>query len=171
MDISADLTEMSKTSVAIVSAGIKSILDIGKTLEYLETMGIPVVTLGQDEFPSFYSVKSGQRSPLRMDSIGDIAAMMHAKWNLGLEGSILVANPVPTEFEVPMEKMEVHISAALTAAEDLGIKGKDVTPFLLKYLTDHTRGESLESNIALIRHNAEIGAALAKSYSGKMTAG
>ncbi|MCE3281287.1 MAG: pseudouridine-5-phosphate glycosidase [Chitinophagaceae bacterium] len=165
MDISADLTEMAHTSVAVVSAGVKSILDIGLTLEYLETQGIPVVTFGQDAFPSFYSAKSGFPSPLRMDTVEEIASLLLSKWKLGLDGSILIANPVPTAHEVPADEMEKHITQALAAANEKNITGKEVTPFLLKYLADHTGGESLEANIALIKHNAKLGAALAVAFS------
>ena len=165
MDISADLTEMEQTSVAIVSAGIKSILDIGLTLEYLETKGIPVVTIGQDEFPSFYSRKSGFTSPLRLDSLDEVAAMLHTKWQMGLNGAVLIANPLPEDEEISFEEMEVHIQKALHAAKEKKIAGKEVTPFLLKYIADHTKGESLEANIALIKYNAKAGAALAVAYS------
>lgn len=165
LDISADLTEMGQTSVAVVSAGVKSILDIGLTLEYLETKGIPVITLGQDEFPSFYSSKSGYTSPLRLDNPKEIAALLHTKWRLGLEGAALIANPVPTDQEVSQAEMEVHIQAALNAAEQQNIKGKEVTPFLLQYIAAHTEGESLQTNIALILHNAKIGAQIAVAYS------
>jgi len=161
MDISADLTEMAQTSVAIVSAGVKSILDIGLTLEYLETMGIPVVTYRQDEFPSFYSRKSGFTSPLRLDTPKAIAALLTAKWNMGLTGSVLIANPVPAEFEIATAEMEVHIQQALNAAKQKNISGKNVTPFLLQYIAEHTKGESLEANIALIKHNAKVGAEVA----------
>lgn len=164
MDISADLTEMGQTSVAVVSAGVKSILDIGLTLEYLETKGIPVITYGQDEFPSFYSRKSGFRSPLRLDTPGEIAALLDTKWKMGLEGSVLIANPVPADQEIGREEMEVHIRQALQAAETGKISGKEVTPFLLKYIAEHTKGESLEANIALIKHNARVGAAVATAY-------
>jgi len=161
MDISADLTEMAQTSVAVVSAGVKSILDIELTLENLETLGIPVVTIGQDEFPSFYSSKSGYRSPLRLDTPGEIAQLLHTKWSLGLNGSVLIANPVPAENEVPADEIEMYIQQALSAAEDKKIKGKEVTPFLLQYIAHHTRGESLETNIALILNNATIGTQIA----------
>jgi len=165
MDISADLTEMAQTSVAIVSAGVKSILDIGLTLEYLETMGIPVVTYGQDEFPSFYSGKSGFASPLRLDTSKEIAALISAKWKLGLSGAVLIANPVPSEYEIDAAEMEVHILQALNAAKTANITGKNVTPFLLQYIAEHTKGESLEANIALIKHNAKVGAEVAVSFS------
>ena len=165
MDISADLTEMEQTSVAIVSAGIKSILDIGLTLEYLETKGIPVITIGQDEFPSFYSRKSGFASPLRSDNINEVADMLYTKWQMGLNGAVLIANPVPVDQEIISEEMEIHIQKALNAAKEKNITGKDVTPFLLKYIADHTKGESLEANIALIKNNAKVGAELAVAYS------
>lgn len=161
MDISADLTEMSRTNVAVVSAGVKSILDIGLTLEMLETLGVPVVTFGSDDFPSFYSRKSGYSTPLRLDSPAEIASMLQNKWNLGIEGSALIACPVPAAYEVPFEKMEAHIQAALSAAEQQGVKGKEVTPFLLRYLAVRTGGESLDANIALVKNNAKIGAQVA----------
>lgn len=167
MDISADLTEMGQTSVAVVSAGVKSILDIGLTLEYLETKGIPVVTYGQDAFPSFYSSNSGLKSPLRLDSAEDIAAMLRCKWDLGLEGSVLIANPVPAEQEIAPALVEEHIQAALKEADKQKISGKEVTPFLLQYIAHHTGGESLEANIALIKHNAWVGAAIAVAFSQK----
>ena len=165
MDVSADLTEMEHTSVAVVSAGIKSILDIGLTLEYLETKGIPVVTVGQDELPGFYSGKSGFNSPLRLNNVAEVAAMINTKWQLGLNGAVLVANPVPLEQEIATDEMETYIQQALSVAEEKKISGKDVTPFLLKYIADHTKGESLEANIALIKNNAKLGAELAIAYS------
>ncbi len=164
MDISADLTEMAQTSVAVVSAGVKSILDIGLTLEYLETKGIPVVTFGQEEFPSFYSRKSGFTSPLRLDTSKDIAAMLHAKWRLGLRGTVLIANPVPADQGIDAVEMEIYIQRALNAAKEKNVRGKEVTPFLLKYIAEHTNGESLEANIALIKHNAKVGAEIAVEY-------
>lgn len=165
MDISADLTEMEHTSVAVVSAGIKSILDIGLTLEYLETKGIPVVTFGQHEFPSFYSSKSGFNSPLRLDSVEEIAAMINTKWQLGLNGAVLIANPVPAPQEIANDPIEAHIQQALKVAGEKKIIGKDVTPFLLKYIAEHSKGESLDANIALIKNNAKLGAELAAAYS------
>ena len=164
MDISADLTEMAHTSVAVVSAGVKSILDIGLTLEYLETMGIPVVTFGQDAFPSFYSRQSGFASPLRLDTAEAIASLLKTKWELGLGGSVLIANPVPADQEIAPQEMEKHIQLALDAAAEKTVKGKEVTPFLLQYIAQHTKGESLEANIALIKHNASVGATIAAAY-------
>jgi pseudouridine-5'-phosphate glycosidase len=165
MDISADLTEMAETSVAVVSAGVKSILDIGLTLEYLETLGIPVVTYGQDVFPSFYSRDSGFPSPLRLDTAQDIAILLDTKWKMGLKGSVLIANPVPEKDEIAAPEMETHISMALEAAKERKISGKEVTPFLLQYIARHTNGESLEANMALIKHNAMLGAEIAMAYS------
>jgi len=161
MDISADLTEMANTSVAVVSAGVKSILDIGLTLEYLETKGIPVITLGQDAFPSFYSRESGFKSPLRLDTPAAIAVLLQTKWQLGLEGSVLIANPIEANEEIAAATMEQYIQAALDKAKQQSISGKELTPFLLKYIAEHTQGESLAANIALIQQNAAVGARIA----------
>ena len=161
LDISADLIEMSKTNVAVISAGVKSILDIGLTLEFLETQGIPVITIGQDAFPSFYSRESGFTSPLRLNTILEIAQLLQTKWAMGLEGSVLIANPIAATDEVPNNKMEQHIIEALAEAKKLGIKGKEVTPFLLQFIAKHTNGESLEANIALIKNNAKVAAEIA----------
>jgi len=165
MDISADLTEMGQTSVAVVSAGIKSILDIGLTLEYLETLGVPVISYGQDEFPSFYSSKSGLDSPLRLDTPDEIAKLLSVKWALGLKGSALIGNPVPAEQEIANDEMEVNILQALSVVKEKRITGKNVTPFLLQYIAEHTQGESLETNIALIKNNALVGAQIAVAFS------
>lgn len=161
MDISADLTEMAQTDVAVVSAGVKSILDIGLTLEYLETKGIPVVTFGQNEFPSFYSGKSNFNSPLRLDSAAEIADMLKVKWNIGLKGTVLIANPVPGNEQVSQDVIEQHIQQALKDADAQKIKGKEITPFLLKHIAEHTKGESLEANIALVLNNARLAAKIA----------
>ena len=167
MDISADLTEMGQTNVAIVAAGVKSILDIGLTLEYMETIGIPVVTYGQDEFPSFYSTKSGFQSPLRLDTPVAIAKLLKAKWDLNLNGAVLIANPIPKEYEMEQNVIEEHILEALAEANKMKINGKEVTPFLLKYISEHTQGESLEANIALIKNNAKVAARIAVAMFGK----
>ena len=164
MDISADLTEMAQTNVAVISAGVKSILDIGLTLEYLETLGIPVLTVGSDEFPSFYSRESGYKSPLRLDTPEAIAKLLSAKWSMGLNGSVMIANPLSAEASIDRNEMEGHIQQALNAAATAGIKGKEVTPYLLKYIADHTKGESLEANIALICSNAALGAKIAGAF-------
>jgi len=165
MDVSADLTELGKTNVTVVSAGVKSILDVGLTLEVLETLGVPVVAYGQDEFPSFYSRNSGFLAPHRLNDAASVAALMADKWCMGLNGGVLVANPIPPAQEIPYDVMETHISAALELADLNNIKGKDITPFLLSKLGEITSGVSLESNIALVLNNASLGAEIAASYS------
>lgn len=164
MDISADLTELSQTDVAVVSAGVKSILDIGLTLEVLETLGVPVVTVGSDEFPSFYSRSSGHAAPLRADTVDQLAAMMSAKWDLGLSGGLAITNPVPAADEIPAEEIAVLIEQALRECGERGIHGKDITPFLLGRIVELSGGRSLETNIALVRNNARLGAALSVAY-------
>ncbi|HMZ45850.1 MAG TPA: pseudouridine-5'-phosphate glycosidase [Chitinophagaceae bacterium] len=161
MDISADLSEMAETNVAVVCAGVKSILDIGLTLEYLETKGIPVVTYGQKSFPSFYSTESNYNTPLQLNSSKEIAEMLQTKWALGLNGSVLIANPINKKDEVPFAVIESHITNALEHAEKQGIKGKETTPFLLQHIAQHTNGNSLEANISLIKNNAVLGAQIA----------
>lgn len=160
-DISADLEELKMTDVTVICAGAKSILDIGCTLEYLETSGVPVVTYGSDEFPAFYSRRSGFKSVLRMDSSKEIAEMINAKCRLGLRGGVLVACPIPEEDEIPFEAMEDTINKAVKKAEEKGIKGKDITPFLLSEIKELTEGRSLEANIKLVLNNAKIGAEIA----------
>ena len=163
-DVSADLTELGQTDVAVVSAGVKSILDIGLTLESLETLGVPVVGFGTDECPSFYSRTSGHRAPMRVDSVEQLAAMMRAKWDLGLSGGIAVANPVPAEEQMPAEEIGGLIEQALGECAERGIHGKDITPFLLGRIVELSGGRSLETNIALVRSNARLGAALAVAW-------
>ncbi|MEO5982205.1 MAG: pseudouridine-5'-phosphate glycosidase [Pedococcus sp.] len=163
-DISADLTELGQTDVVVVSAGVKSILDIGLTLETLETLGVPVVVHGSDEFPSFYSRSSGHSAPLRADSADELAAMMAAKWDLGLAGAIAVANPVPADEEIPADEIGVLIDQALAECDERGIHGKDITPFLLGRIVELSDGRSLETNIGLVRNNARLGAAIAVAY-------
>jgi pseudouridine-5'-phosphate glycosidase len=164
MDISADLTELGHTNVTVISAGVKSILDIGLTLEALETLGVPVVAFAADEFPSFYSRSSGFAAPLRVDTVEQLAEMMRAKWDLGLDGAISVANPVPAEDEMPRAEIDGLITTALAEADEQGIRGKDVTPFLLGRIVELSDGRSLETNIALVRANARLGAELAVAY-------
>ena len=166
MDVSADLTELGTTNVTVVSAGVKSILDIGLTLEVLETLGVPVVAFGTDEFPSFYSRESGHAAPIRVDTVQELAEMMHAKWDLGLTGAISVANPVPVEDEIPAGEIKGLIERALAECDERGIHGKDITPFLLGRIVELSEGRSLETNIALVRSNARLGAALAIAYQG-----
>lgn len=162
-DISADLEELKMTDVAVVCAGVKSILDIGATLEYLETAGVPVVTFGADEFPAFYSRRSGFDAECRLDDPKDVAEMIRAKDALGLRGGMLIACPVPEADEIPYEKMDVVIKEALKECEEQGVKGKRITPFLLSKVKDLTEGSSLEANIRLVLNNARIGAEIAKN--------
>jgi len=164
MDVSADLVELGRTDVTVISAGVKSILDIGLTLEVLETYGVPVVGFGTDEFPSFYSRSSGYAAPMRVDTVEDLAAMMSAKWALGLEGGISVANPVPAADEISADEIGRLIDVALAECDARGIRGKDITPFLLGRIVELSGGASLETNIALVRNNARLGAALAVAY-------
>ena len=164
MDVSADLVELGVSDVAVVSAGVKSILDIGRTLEFLETQGVPVVGYGTDVFPSFYSRTSDVRAPMRVDSVEGLAEMMRAKWALGIAGGIAIANPVPAAEEMPREVMDGVIARALAECDERGTTGKDITPFLLRRIVELTDGASLTTNIALVRNNARLGAALAVAY-------
>ena len=161
LDISADLEELAITPVAVVCAGAKSILDIPKTLEYLETRGVPVVVYGSDEFPAFYTSKSGIKAHLRVDSTEQIAKMLHVKWQLGLPGGAVIANPIPTQYEMPTVAINAAIDEALTLAESSGINGPDITPFLLDRVKTITGGDSLESNIALVKNNARLASEIA----------
>lgn len=160
-DISADLQELAKTSVAVVCAGAKSILDIGLTLEYLETFGVPVVGFKTDEFPAFFTRKSGFGVDYNVDSEEELAKAIKTKWDLGLDGGIVVANPIPEEYEMDADIINKAIAEALSEAEEKGIKGKKVTPFLLENVKEKTGGNSLESNIRLVYNNALVGANLA----------
>ena len=160
-DISADLQELAKTSVAVVCAGAKSILDIGLTLEYLETFGVPVVGFKTDEFPAFFTRKSGFGVDYNVDSEEELAKAIKTKWDLGLDGGIVVANPIPEEYEMDIDIINKAIAEALSEAEEKGIKGKKVTPFLLENVKEKTGGNSLESNIRLVYNNALVGANLA----------
>ena len=160
-DISADLQELAKTNVAVVCAGAKSILDLGLTLEYLETFGVPVVGFGTEEFPAFFTRKSGFEVDYRIDSEKELAEVINTKWDLGLNGGIIVANPIPEEYEMDHNVINIAISEALKEAEEKGVKGKKVTPFLLENVKEKTGGNSLESNIRLVYNNALVGANLA----------
>jgi pseudouridine-5'-phosphate glycosidase len=163
-DVSADLTELGTTDVAVVSAGVKSILDIGLTLETLETLGVPVLAFGSDEFPSFYSRSSGHAAPMRVDTAAEVAAVMRAKWSMGIGGGVVIANPIPVEDEIPADEIGVIIEQALADMDALGIHGKDATPYLLGRIVEITGGASLTANIALVRHNARLGAAIATEF-------
>ena len=162
-DISADLEELKVTDVAVVCAGVKSILDIGATLEYLETFGVPVVTYGTEDFPAFYSSKSGFKSECRLDDPAKIAGLINAKHELGLAGGMLIACPIPAEDEIPYEKMDVVINKALEECEAQKITGKRITPFLLSKVKDLTEGASLDANVKLVLNNAKIGAQIARN--------
>lgn len=161
-DISADLTELARTNIAVVSAGVKSILDIGLTLEYLETFGVPVIGYGTDEFPAFYARESGYKVNYRLDSPEEIASAINAKWELGLNGGLIIANPIPKEFSMDKKTIDTAIENALKLADGKEIKGKDVTPFLLSEIKSITRGSSLESNIKLVLNNAKLAAEIAR---------
>ncbi|WP_337191631.1 pseudouridine-5'-phosphate glycosidase [Nocardioides flavescens] len=163
-DVSADLTELSRTQVAVVCAGVKSILDIQLTLETLETLGVPVIVDGSDEFPAFYTRGSGFPAPLRADGPDEIAATMHAAWSLGLDSGIVVAHPVPEADEIPASEIDSVIARALADLDERGINGRDATPFLLGRIVELTDGASLTTNIALVRENARVGSAIAAAY-------
>ncbi|AHG93869.1 Pseudouridine-5'-phosphate glycosidase (plasmid) [Gemmatirosa kalamazoonensis] len=160
-DVSADLTELARTDVAVVSAGVKSILDIGRTLEVLETLGVPVIVLGARTFPAFYSRDSGFPAPLTLDTPADVAAMLRAKRALGLACGTLVANPIPQDAEIPRAEIDPIIARALTEMDTAGIVGKETTPFLLKRIVEITGGRSLAANVALVKHNARVAAEIA----------
>ncbi len=161
-DISADLRELSETPVTVVAAGAKAILDLPKTLEVLETLGVPVIAFGQDDFPAFWSRSSGLKAPLRMDSAAEIAAAHRMRARLGLPGGHLIANPIPAGDEIPRDVIQPHIEAALAEAEARGIAAKAVTPFLLGRIFEATKGQSLAANIALVLANARLAAAIAR---------
>lgn len=160
-DISADLDELSRTPVLVVAAGAKALLDIPKTLEVLETRGVPVIAFGTDDLPAFWSRQSGLKAPYRMDSPAAIADLMATRARFGGHGGVLVANPVPQDSEIPKEDMARTIDQALETADKQGVKGKDVTPFVLSTIFDLTEGRSLVTNIALVRNNARLAAKIA----------
>lgn len=160
-DISADLQELAKTNVAVVSAGAKAILDLGLTLEYLETMGVPVIGYQTDDFPAFYCSSSGSKVPYRAESGEEIAGILYHKWLAGLQGGVLVANPIEEQYALPSEMIEEAVQAAITEAEENGIGGKALTPFLLKRITAMTEGKSLFSNIRLVENNARLATKIA----------
>lgn len=159
-DVSTDLRELSKTPVCVVCAGVKSILDIPKTLEFLETEGVPVMTAGQDHFPSFFTADSGMKSPMRVDSASQAASVVKAQNDLGLGGS-LVAVPIPLEDQADAREVENAIEICLERARREGVRGNAITPFILQGVKDLTKGKSLEANIKLVKNNAGFGAQLA----------
>ena len=160
-DVSADLQELAKTSVAVVCAGVKSILDIGLTLEYLETFGIPVLGFKTDDFPAFFTRKSGFGVDFRVDTEGELAEILRTKWGIPLPGGVIIANPVPPEFEANPLMIDNAIEKALREAKNQGIKGKHITPFLLSEIERMTEGLSLKTNIQLVLNNAGLAARIA----------
>ncbi|MEP3297283.1 MAG: pseudouridine-5'-phosphate glycosidase [Pseudoruegeria sp.] len=163
-DISADLLELAQTPVTVVAAGAKAILDIDKTLEVLETNGVPVITVGQDTFPAFWSQDSGLQSPLRMDNPEEIAKSQIIRGQMGLKGGQLVANPIPKEAEIAREILEPIIQRAINDANTHGIAAKSVTPYLLQRIYELTDGDSLTANIALVLNNARLASKIAKHF-------
>lgn len=161
-DVSADLQELAQTPVTVVAAGAKAILDLPKTLEVLETFGVPVIAYGQDELPAFWSRTSGLKAPLRLDHPEEIAKAHHMRAQLGLRGGQLIANPIPKEDEIPRDVLTPLIEKAIREAEAKAITAKEVTPFLLKTILDLTNGKSLVANKALVRNNARLAAEIAK---------
>lgn len=166
MDVSADLLELARTPVVVVSAGAKAILDLPRTAEFLETQGVPVVGFGTDELPAFYSRSSGVCVPLRADDAGEIAAMFRAQRDLGLEQGILVANPIPTAAQIPASEVDAWIRDATAGMDVAGVRGRQVTPFLLARLAELSGGRTLESNIALLENNVRLGCAIASAIAG-----
>jgi len=162
MDISADLQELAQTNVAVVCAGVKSILDIGLTLEYLETHGVPVVSVGQPGFPAFFTRESGFNADFQLDTAAEQASFIATKWALGLNGGVVVSAPVPVQEAMPKDEIDAITLRALQEAEENGVTGKKVTPFLLARIKTLTEGRSLKTNIALVKNNARVGAALAR---------
>ena len=164
MDISADLEELGNTPVMVVCAGAKSILDLGLTLEYLETKGVPVIGYGTDELPAFYTRHSGFGVDYRADSPEELAAMFKAQRGLGLKGGMLVTNPIPEEYSMDKAVIDAAIDQAIKEAAENGIKGKETTPFLLAKVVELTGGDSLDSNIALVLNNARLAAKTAAEF-------
>ncbi len=163
-DISADLQELANTNVAVVCAGIKSILDLGLTLEYFETLGVPVVGYQTEEFPAIYTQKSGFKVNYKLDSVAEIAELLKTKWSLNLKGGVIIANPIPEDKQLDYDDMKSAIDKAIIEEKKLGIKGKESTPFLLSKVKELTQGLSLEANIALVYNNAKLAAKIAQVY-------
>ena len=167
MDVSADLDELAQTPVTVIAAGAKAILDLPRTLEYLETKGVPVLGYGTDYLPAFFSSTSDNKLNARVDSPEEVASIMKYSNDLGFKGGILVANPIPTEDEIPAEEINEIIDQALAEEKEAGVKGKDSTPFLLAKIVELTDGRSLETNIALVYNNAKVGAKIAVAYANE----
>ena len=167
LDISADLDELSRTSVCVVCAGVKSILDIGLTLEYLETKGVPVIGYKTSEMPAFYSTKSGFNVDYRIDAAADIADILKTKWDLSINGGVLVTNPIPVAAELASSVMNNAINQAIIEADNEKITGKKITPYLLSKVNEITKGKSLDANIKLIKNNADLAAKIAVHFAQK----
>ena len=163
-DISADLQELAHTSVAVICAGAKALLDLNLTMEYLETFGVPVIGLRTDYLPAFYSKSSGLKLDYNCKDEKEVAAIVKAKWEMGLDGGVVIGNPIPDEYAMPNEEINVYIEKALQMCKEKGIKGKDTTPFLLATVKDLTGGDSLKSNLELAYNNARAAAKIAKAY-------
>ena len=164
MDISADLQEFANTPVAVVTAGAKQILDIGRTLEYLETFGVPVLGFRTDEFPAFYCKSSGFKLDYNCQSEEEVARIMKTKWDLGLKGGVVIGNPIPDEYALDYNEMEEVINKAIALADEKGIRGKDITPFLLATIKDMTEGVSFASNLQLAYNNARVASRIAVEF-------
>ena len=164
MDISADLEELANTDVAVVCAGAKSILDLGLTLEYLETKGVPVLGYQTKELPAFYTRKSGFELDYKIDTAKELAEILKSKWEVGLKGGVVVANPIPEEYSMNFDVITNAIENAVIEAAEKGIKGKETTPFLLAKIKEITKGASLEANIELVYNNARLASEIAKNY-------
>ncbi len=164
-DISADLEELSRTEVAVICSGVKSILDIGLTCEYLETNGVPILGYKTSSLPAFYNRDSGFPVDRQIDEVAEVARIMMAQWTLGLGGGLIVANPIPEEMSMEKTVIDTAIEEALSEAEKKGVTGKEVTPFLLSKVAEITKGDSLKANIALVHNNVRLGARIAVSYS------
>jgi pseudouridine-5'-phosphate glycosidase len=163
MDISADLQELARTDVAVVCAGAKSILDLTLTLEYLETMGVPVLGYQTDEFPAFYTRESGLFVDYRVDDVAELANIIKLKWQAALHGGLVVANPIPEQYALPARQLDAHIKEAIAEAEARQIAGKALTPFLLDKVKQLTKGHSLDANIQLVLNNARLAGQLSKA--------
>ncbi len=164
MDISADLQELAHTPVAVVCAGAKMILDIGLTLEYLETMGVPVLGFNTNDFPAFYCRKSGFGVDYNAKDAAEVAKIAKTKWDLGLQGGMLIGNPVPEQYAMDFDEMSAIIEKALASANEEGIRGKNITPYLLAHIVEYTQGRSLATNIQLAYNNARVAAGIAREY-------
>ena len=167
LDISADLDELSRTNVCVVCAGVKSILNIGLTLEYLETKGVPIIGYKTSEMPAFYSTKSGFNVDYRIDAADDIADILKTKWDLSINGGVLVTNPIPVADELELSVMNEAINQAIIEADNEKITGKKITPYLLSKVNEITKGKSLNANIKLIKNNANLAAKIAVHFAKK----